>query len=181
MPVRDIVDRFDTGLTYPRIPIAPADDGTPRVKTYRVPSPDAKTGLWLTALWNLGAVRAGGGQMSDVDLERLKLDDDGEKDLYQRVLGPAWDEMIQDGVEWEMLQKIGRDAYVCFASSEQAADALLVAPGNRTAPQSGATASGGSEKAGSRSSQASGVTRARTRGRTSTRSSKTSEPEAAAG
>lgn len=177
MADRDLSAFFDEGLTYTAVPSKafPAPEG----KAYRVSSPDAKTGLWLNATAQFGQMAATGAKLTESALARLRLDDDEERDFYQRVLGAAFDEMIDDGVDWMLLQKIGQDAYLNFAMSEQAADAALERLGKAQPRPNRATRRTTQRKAGSKSSRASTGTQARTRGRASTPSSKPESAEQA--
>jgi hypothetical protein len=54
-----------------------------------VPCVDARTGLWLTAITDVGVKAADGGELNEKDAASLKLDDNDEQRLYERVLGPA--------------------------------------------------------------------------------------------
>lgn len=72
-------------------------DGT----VYQIPSPDAETGIYLTNLKLLVEKVAAGGDVSDEERALLNLDDKEEVDFYQRVLGPAYDQMIQGGVDYD--------------------------------------------------------------------------------
>lgn len=152
----------DDGLEYPLPTTAFGDPKKfPVGKTYRVPSPDAKTGLWLTATVDLIArvVRgAGDGQAapSPDEVASLKLDDDEEASLYKRVLGSVYDEMIADGVKWTVLQKVGQDAYMCFAVSSEQADAVLQSLGKAPTNRAGRRAA--TRTAGPRSRRASTAT-----------------------
>lgn len=94
-------------------------------KTYIVESPDAKTGLWLASLANVGVKAAGDGKVTDAELERLVLDDDEERDFAQQVLGKTYDELIYDGVPWVKIQKLIRYCFVAFAIGVEAADEAL--------------------------------------------------------
>lgn len=189
MPVRDLSAFFDESLKYPDIPWRrredPADPESPMIEgktTYSVKSPDAKTGLYLSSIARIGVNAAAGVPIVDADLAKIKLDDDGERNLYQTVLGTTYDDMLRDGVDWTMLQHIGQDAYLTFALNEEtaaAALALAVArvgeaparPANRAQRRATRTPQ---KKAGSKSNRASTATRARTPSPTSTRSSKSS-------
>lgn len=178
--LRDLSEFLDEGLTYP-LPAsaftveAGAEPRFPDGKTYTVPSPDATTGVWLTAMADLAAKATIGGQVSDADRNRLKLDDDDERTLYQRVLGPVYDEMVADGVKWTALQTIGRDAYLCFAMSQDAADRalahMLAGQGEALARANRATRRAAKRtpkpKAGSKSPRASGGATGSGRARTS--------------
>jgi hypothetical protein len=174
---------LDEGHEYPGVKSKRHPDG----KTYRVPPPDAKTGLWLTSLAELGAASVAGGKLSAEDLASLSIDDDDEPQFYARVLGGAYAEMMDDGVSFVALQAIGQHAFLTFTMSQDVADAQMRSalgkartqpPTKRAAPRTAR------KTAGSASRKASGGTRARTRSTASTPSSTSpSEPnaEAAAG
>lgn len=94
-------------------------------KTYTVQSPDAKTGLWLSSLANVGVKAAGDQQVTEAELEKLQLNDDEERDFAQQVLGKTYDELIFDGVPWVKIQKLIRYCFVAFAIGIEAADEAL--------------------------------------------------------
>ena len=176
MALRDLQEFLeDDGLEYPlrassfedptKWQDREHDDGT-YAKKYRVPSPSARTGLWLTSLWDLGAKAASGGDISAEEVAAIKLDDDQEKTLYQRVLGPVYDEMLADGVKWTALQRVGQDAYLCFAASKELANQALTSLGK--APTNRAQRRAAKRTAGRKSAQASTATETRTRRRAST-------------
>lgn len=122
MTERDLSAFFDDGaLDYPGVPSRAHPEG----KTYRVPSPDAQTGLWLATLADIGRKAAVGGTLTKLEEASLKLDDEQEQTLYQRVLGNAYDEMLADGVPWTVLKRIHDDAYMCFAMDQDLADSIL--------------------------------------------------------
>lgn len=108
----------DDALELTGIKSAKYPDG----KTYVIESPDAKTGLHLAALGDI-MLRAGtGAEVSDAQVARLKLDDDEERELMDKVLGPVKDEMIGDGVKWVHLRGISKYAFIYFAVGKDQAD-----------------------------------------------------------
>lgn len=170
MATRDLSAYFDDGaLDYPGVPSKAFPDG----KTYRVPSPDAKTGVWFAAIAELGAKQAGGVTITPEETASLILDDAQELVWYERVLGSAYQQMLDDGVSWTLLKRIGDDAYLCFGLSATVADVVLAAQGEALARanRAGRRKSTARKPAGSNSRRASGVTRARTRNPASTPSS----------
>lgn len=111
----------DDGLELPGIPSRAHPDG----KTYYVASPDAKTGLRLAAMAEAITAAERGGNVDQRTRDALELDDDGEKDLYRKVLGDTYDEMVDDGVSWVRIQRLGQYLFLHFAMGEQvAANAL---------------------------------------------------------
>jgi hypothetical protein len=172
MATRDLSAFFDDGaLEYPGIRSTAHPDG----KTYKVPSPDARTGAWLASIAELGVRSASGAEMAQEDAAKLKLDDEQERTWYQRILGPAYDEMIADGVAWVMLKRVGDDAYLCFGLDEDVADMVLASQGEPQARANRATRRAtqhtDQKTAGSKSGRASTATKGRTRSRASTPSS----------
>jgi hypothetical protein len=102
-------------------------------KTYRFASPDAKTGLRLAALADLG-VKAHQGVDVGVAASRLELDDDQELDLMRDVLGSTLDEMVSDGVSWVRIQRLNQYLFIHFAMGEQVAKKGLDAQGEAVPP-----------------------------------------------
>lgn len=168
----EVLAFLDEGHEYTGVKSARHPEG----KTYRVPPPSAKTGLWLTAIAELGLSAATGEELSAEDRAALSLNNDEERSFHQRVLGPAYTEMVEDGVSWAALQAISRHAFLTFSTSQDMADADLMTTLGKarsrevstTRPTPPRTAR---KTAGSASPKASGGTRARTRSTASTRSS----------
>ena len=170
----EVIAFLDEGHEYVGI----KSERHPEGRTYRVPPPNAQTGLWLSTLAELGTVAASGGNLSAQDVADLTFDDDEEKPFYRRVLGSAYDEMVADKVSWPALQAIGKHAFLTFTMSQEMADLELQtalgkarsrtvpAPAKRTPAKRTAKRTGGSA-----SPTASGGTRARTPAKASTRSS----------
>lgn len=119
----------DDALEIPGIPSTKHPAG----RTYRFASPDAKTGLLLTALADL-AVRANQGKDIERAAEKLELDDDQERDLMRDVLGATLDEMLADGVSWVRIQKLNQYLFIHFAMGAEIAADGLKAPGGATPP-----------------------------------------------
>jgi len=180
MAVRDLSQFLeDDGLEYPLQPSSFEDPARfPDGKTYRVASPSAKVGLWLTALAELGMKANTGADLAVEDIERIKLDDDDEKTLYQRVLGATYDEMLADGLKWTVLQRVGQDAYLCFAMSQDIANSALVGRGEAVARANRATRRAAKRTGGRRSSRASTAGTGSAQGRPSRTSGSSTSPNA---
>lgn len=183
MPTRELPEFVDGGaLKYPAITSKEHPEG----KTYLVAPPDATTGVRWASIGELILFDTPTPQQ----LERLKLDDDDERSLYEQVLGATLVEMQADGVEWPRVRQIAQDAFTYWAVNPQMADAVLVNQGEAVARENRATRRAAAKKprstartprakAGSGSAKGSTATPAPTRGRTSTRSS-TKTPRGAA-
>lgn len=122
----------DDAIDTPPIPSREHPDG----RSYRIPSPDAATGIRLTAMVNLGVGLASGAKMDPRDAEKLKLDDDQEKDFLEEVLGTAFLQLVADGVSWVRIQRLGRYCLLYFTLGPEAAasEAQGRPPGEAPAP-----------------------------------------------
>lgn len=169
MATRDLSAFFDDGaLDYPAVPSTAHPGG----RTYRVPAPDAKLGLWFAAIAETAVRKSNGGEVSAESAAALELDDDQERSWHQKVLGTAYEEMVADGVSWPMLQHVSADAYLCFGLGEDVANVLLAVQGKAAARLNRASRKSTAPKTvGSKSPRASGDIPAPTRKRASTRSS----------
>ncbi|WP_433426353.1 DUF7426 family protein (plasmid) [Microtetraspora malaysiensis] len=93
-------------------------------KTYVIPAPDAETGLLCQRLMHAGLDANAGREVNSDginDLASAVLDDDQERDLYQRILGPVYDELFADGVSWPRIQHVGMTALVWVAAGREPA------------------------------------------------------------
>ncbi|WP_188197216.1 DUF7426 family protein [Nonomuraea sp. SYSU D8015] len=111
---RDLDEFFDPNL---RLPI--------KGKTYVIPPPDAEVGLLVQRLMHAGiAVEAG----QDVDTTNLNelaetvlTNESKDSDLYQRLLGPVWDELFADRLDWPVIQHVGETVLLWVAAGIDAA------------------------------------------------------------
>jgi hypothetical protein len=55
-------------------------------------------------------------------LDELELDDADEIDLYKRLLGPAYDEMLADGLPWAIVKHAGVTAFMWVAYDRDSAE-----------------------------------------------------------
>lgn len=154
-------------------------DKFPDGKAYRFASPSAKVGLWLKNLAEFG-LRASLGEDAPLpsDLSKIVLDDDEEHDLYRRVMGETYAEMMADGVSHARVQKVFGLLFLHYGAGRSIDRQLAPPPPQDGRPEAAgpsnrATRRAAQKTAGSSSSRASSGTPARTRARTSTRSSKT--------
>lgn len=115
----------------------------PKGHTYTVPSPDARTGLWLEAVAGIGMKAAAGGQLTEADGANLssQLSDTDERTLYERSLGSAFDELVSDGVSWAHIGVLGKYAFLYWTMGKDGADSAMAAeqagPPNREARRAG--------------------------------------------
>lgn len=112
MGFKDMGDFFDPTLPLPI-----------RGKVYVVESPEAKLGLKVQRLVALGFAANNGVQLDDAEVSSLDLDDAEERDLIPRLLGPAYQEMLNDGVPWEMVKHAGETVIMWIGIGYEAAEA----------------------------------------------------------
>lgn len=96
-----------------------------RGKAYRIPSPPARVGLRVQAFIStmMDAARAQeNGQ--PIQLDEQVLDDANELDLYQDVLGPAYQQMVDDQVPIEALKHAAMTAMMWVAFDKTTAQAV---------------------------------------------------------
>lgn len=91
-------------------------------RDFTIPSPNARDGLWLSRLANLGMKVAGDAEPTAEDVERLQLDDQAERELYEVVLGSAFEELVEADVPWVKIQRLGRWAFIYFAMGPEQAE-----------------------------------------------------------
>lgn len=124
MSFKELSDFLDEAL---RLPI--------RGKTYVIEPCDAETGLMCQRLLGLAAKAVGGTEVTDEDAKKVQLDDDDERDLYQRLLGNVWDEMFSDGLPWRVIQKAGTTALLWTVYGDEQAESYWNGSGKAKAPE----------------------------------------------
>lgn len=147
-----------------------------RGKRYTVDPIDAETGLRCQRLFAAGIAVATGGTPT----ETPELDDSDEADLYRRLLGTVYDEMVDDGVPWVQLRHAaitvmlytvaGEDVALRFWQSGGSGLGEAEAP-NRAARRQASRATASTTR---KPASTSGTTSARTPRKTAARRGKTS-------
>ncbi len=137
----------------------------PQGRAYRITSPDAATGIRLTAMVSVGVDMALGAEIDPKDAERLKLDDAQERDFLREVLGTAYDQLVADGVSWLRIQRLGRYFLLYFTLGPEAAEAEArqssgeaPAPANREQRRAATKTSSRGSSAAARASRSRGST-----------------------
>ncbi|TYB71247.1 hypothetical protein FXF51_02075 [Nonomuraea sp. PA05] len=94
-------------------------------KTYVVPPPDAEVGLLVQRLMHAGIAAEAGHEVDSEGLSALAesviTNESKDTDLYQRLLGPVWDEMFSDGLDWPVIQHVGETVLIWVAAGVDAA------------------------------------------------------------
>jgi hypothetical protein len=123
--------------------ISPGFDLPIRGRTYRVPAPNGRDGLYLQALMDgsesLVLTRAVGAANKTV------LTDEQERTVYQLALGPAFQEMVDGGVEWPIIKHAGMTAWLRWTRGDEASErfwASLGGSGKAQEPDLGPTSAG---------------------------------------
>jgi hypothetical protein len=92
-------------------------------KTYVVQSPNAATGLFVQSLMSAAQMSRAGFAVDAADT-RLVLEDDDERNLYERVLGDTYDQLVADDVKWPHIQRAGQATLLWIHRDEEAAEAF---------------------------------------------------------
>lgn len=101
--------------------VAPGFDLPYGGKTYFVPAPNARDGLWLQALMD-GAASMVLTRSVGAANRKVLVDDDQERTVYQLALGAAHDEMVSDGLPWLVLKHAGMTAWMYWTRGEKSAE-----------------------------------------------------------
>ncbi|MEU5838773.1 hypothetical protein ABZ820_34630 [Streptomyces diacarni] len=116
-------------------------------RVYRVPSPSAEDGLRVQRMAGVAAQVAAGAEPSESDTKVFS--DDDERDLYAMCLGPAYDDMVADGVDWAWIKHAGLTAMMWITADLETAQHYWAAAGdpsqaapNREARRAGRASSG---------------------------------------
>lgn len=176
----------DDRLTLEEIPSEKHPDG----KAYTLGKVTAKTGLRLQRMMQVwGPQRPEAPTPEDLaELVSLTTDDDGEAiDFHVRLMGPAYQEMVDDGVSADAIHAITTLVMTHYTAGPQIAKLMVeraageaLARANRATRR--AAKSTVKKTAGSRSRRASGATTASAKAatsKTSASSPATSPPKAA--
>lgn len=107
MAFKDLDEFFDDALS---LPIGG--------KTYRIAPVNWQLGLTCQQLWEAGVVAASGGTPAIP----TQLDDIAERDLFQQLLGPTFEEMREDGVSWPRMKHVGMTVFIWTCQTRQAAE-----------------------------------------------------------
>ncbi len=111
----------EDGLTLPKV----RSRAFPEGKSYHVDSPDYETGIRLQRVADLGAKVAAGGDVSEDDAARLKLDDREEREFSALVLGATLDEMREDGVSWGTIRRAVKYVFAFYTLGEESAQRMI--------------------------------------------------------
>jgi hypothetical protein len=85
--------------------------------TYRVHDVDAETGVWVQKVMDIGLAAYQG-----KDVDGAVLDDDEERDTYERVLGDTYEQMLADGVDWGDIKHVAVTAMIWIAFDADTAE-----------------------------------------------------------
>ncbi len=89
-------------------------------RTYHVPAPNARDGVWLQALMDGSASFALTNAVGAAN--KVVLSDEQERTVYQVALGSAADEMIADDVPWPFYKHAGMTAWVHWTRGADAGE-----------------------------------------------------------
>lgn len=103
-----------------------------RGKTYEIPAPTAKEGLWLQTLMDASESMLLAGNITKS--QRQVLGDEDERGMYQIALGPAYDQMVEDAVQWPILKHAGITAFLYWTRGPEQAERFWAGYGQGKAP-----------------------------------------------
>ncbi|TDD88352.1 DUF7426 family protein [Actinomadura rubrisoli] len=129
--------------------------------TYRINGVDAETGLLIQRLMDAGIKAGQSGQPMDLDEDLL--DDAQELSTYESVLGDAYQQMLDDGVDWEELKRASMTTMIWIYFDEETAERFWEtgAAGEAVAPATGQPPAGANRNTRRASSAAVRKTRSR--------------------
>lgn len=135
-------------------------------RDYVIPAVPGKDGLWAQRV--LEEVERA---KKDGDADAGRLDDGDERLLYQRMLGPVFDEMLDDGVTWQRISHAAMTVFFWTTSSRETAEKYWKSGGDPERLRS----AGSTPRQGSRRASAAAGSTTRSPGSTSgTKAAKTS-------
>ncbi len=97
-------------------------------RIYVVHGVDGETGLWAQRLLDMGMAA-----MAGKEVDGSKLDDDEERDVYARLLGGTFQELLDAGVTWERIKHVAYTALLWIASSMSTAEEFWATWGKQDA------------------------------------------------
>lgn len=155
----DLHEVFDSSL---RLPIGGEE--------WRIPSPNARDGLFIKAFMETALDAAAGKDVTD---RWRDLDDDEERDLYRMALSGDVFEKMLDVLDWQQIRYCAMTAMFWIAVSEDAAQRFWASGGRPEAPAP--------NRAQRRSRSTGAAPATRKRGSTSTTSSRPTSARAGRG
>lgn len=142
MPTFKAIDGALDG-EYLELPVP--SEAHPDGQVYRIPDPPADLGVKVSRLVT-GAIAA---YQSGAALDAELVGDDDERDMVERLLGDAYEEMRADGVRWSWIRHAGMTAMMWVALGDDAARAYWESGGDP-----GEVRPAGGNRASRRASQA---------------------------
>lgn len=119
-------------------------------RDYRVPAPDAETGLKYSAISNIAIQASKGKPVPEESLAALKLNDAEEEEFVVKMLTQeVVDQMTEDRLTWPTVQVCAQYAFVYYTLGRESADKAMEAgvfSGKATAPTNRATRRGAATK-----------------------------------
>lgn len=137
----------DGGFDTPPMPSEKYPDG----HSYRVPSPDAETGLRIVAIMDITLRAQSGHEVTEEEMARLKVPDEREDEFLRSVLSSSVvDQMLADGCKWEHMKRLAMYGYLFFTVGAKAAEGAReqgLLRGKATGPNRAQRRSGNQAKA----------------------------------
>lgn len=93
-----------------------------RGKVYKVWPPSAAVGLSLHMKLAAGIAQSAGIELDDATLRDIEIDDENLPAFGRQCLGPAYDEMVADGVSHTQLERAVATAFMAWTVDREAAE-----------------------------------------------------------
>lgn len=143
--------------------------------TYRINDVDGETGLMIQRLMDVAVQAAQADDDTELDLDEELLDDASEVNSYERVLGDAYGQMLDNGVGWADIKTAAFTTMVWIYTDEDTASKFWEAGGDLSQVEGKAPAPAGANRASRRASSAAAR---KTRSRASTSGTRASRSTA---
>jgi len=108
--------------------ISPGFDLPIQGRSYRVPAPNGRDGVYLQALMD-GAATLTLTSSTLGAANTVILSDEKERTVYQLALGPAYDEMLDADVPWPVIKHAGMTAWIRWTRGDAASEKYWVTLG----------------------------------------------------
>lgn len=129
--------------------------------TYRINDVDGETGLLVQRLMDAAFAAMQDGDAAELDLDEELLDDASEISSYERVLGDAYQQMLEDGVGWSDIKTAAMTTMLWIYTDEDTASKFWEAGGDLSKVEGKAPAPAANRASRRASSAAARKTRSR--------------------
>lgn len=91
-------------------------------KSYVIPSPDAELGLRCQVIADISRKASIGMPVTDAERAMMTVSDDQEESWFARTMGPAYEEMLTDGVDWVKIRHAAGTVFIWITQGQSSAE-----------------------------------------------------------